>query len=96
MRVLCPTTSRAAFFGAFFGYPLGYFWGRRIALVISALVSTLSCGIMLAANSDRGLGLIYGSRALAGLGVGAGSNITPIYISELSPPAIRARLIGVL
>lgn len=50
---------------------------------------------MLGANGDRGLGLLYGGRVLAGIGVGAGSNITPIYISELSPPAIRGRLVGV-
>ncbi|KAJ5802670.1 uncharacterized protein N7503_005120 [Penicillium pulvis] len=84
-----------AFFGAFFGYPLGHFWGRKIALLISALVFILGAGLMLGANGDRGLGLIYAGRVLAGLGVGAGSNITPIYISELSPPAIRGRLVGV-
>ncbi|KAJ5152102.1 Major facilitator superfamily domain general substrate transporter [Penicillium capsulatum] len=84
-----------AFFGAFFAYPIGHFWGRRIGLMISALVFTLGAGIMLGANGERGLGLLYGGRVLAGLGVGAGSNITPIYISELSPPAIRGRLVGV-
>jgi MFS family permease len=41
-----------------------------------------------------GLGLIYGGRVLAGIGVGAASNLTPIYISEISPPAIRGRLVG--
>ncbi|KAJ6145026.1 hypothetical protein N7470_008921 [Penicillium chermesinum] len=51
--------------------------------------------LMLGANGERGLGLIYAGRVLAGLGVGAGSNITPIYISELAPPAIRGRLVGV-
>lgn len=61
----------------------------------SALVFILGAGLMLGANGDRGLGLIYGGRVLAGLGVGAGSNLTPIYISELSPPAIRGRLVGV-
>ncbi|KAJ5689901.1 Major facilitator superfamily domain general substrate transporter [Penicillium macrosclerotiorum] len=84
-----------AFFGAFFAYPIGHFWGRKIGLLASALVFILGAGLMLGANGDRGLGLIYGGRVLAGLGVGAGSNITPIYISELSPPAIRGRLVGV-
>ncbi|EHL01502.1 putative quinate permease [Glarea lozoyensis 74030] len=49
---------------------------------------------MLGANGDRGLGLIYGGRVLAGIGVGGASNLTPIYISELAPPAIRGRLVG--
>lgn len=84
-----------AFFGAFFAYPIGHFWGRKWGLVSAGLIFTLGAGLMLGANGDRGLGLLYGGRVLAGLGVGAGSNITPIYISELSPPAIRGRLVGV-
>ncbi|PLB35440.1 sugar porter family MFS transporter [Aspergillus candidus] len=84
-----------AFFGAFFAYPIGHFWGRKWGLMCSALIFTLGAGLMLGATGDRGLGLIYGGRVLAGLGVGAGSNITPIYISELAPPAIRGRLVGV-
>ncbi|KAJ5799572.1 uncharacterized protein N7518_001640 [Penicillium psychrosexuale] len=84
-----------AFFGALFVYPIGHFWGRRVGLLASGLVFTLGAGIMLGANGQRGLGLLYGGRVLAGIGVGAGSNITPIYISELAPPAIRGRLVGV-
>lgn len=84
-----------AFFGALFAYPVGHFWGRRNGLMVAALVFILGAGLTLGANGDRGLGLIYAGRVLAGLGVGAGSNFTPIYISELSPPAIRGRLVGV-
>lgn len=89
------TYQAGAFFGAFFAYPIGHFWGRRIGLAVSALVFVLGSGLMLGANSERGLGLIYAGRVLAGLGVGGGSNITPIYISELAPPAIRGRLVGI-
>ncbi|KAL2847977.1 general substrate transporter [Aspergillus pseudodeflectus] len=84
-----------AFFGALFAYPAGHFWGRRLGLMASALVFFLGAGMMLGANGDRGLGLIYGGRVLAGIGVGAGSNLCPIYISEMAPPAIRGRLVGV-
>ncbi|QKX60714.1 uncharacterized protein TRUGW13939_07860 [Talaromyces rugulosus] len=84
-----------AFFGAFFAYPIGHFWGRRIGLIAAAIVFILGAGLMLGANGSRGLNLIYAGRVLAGVGVGAGSNITPIYISELAPPAIRGRLVGV-
>ncbi|KAL2828510.1 general substrate transporter [Aspergillus cavernicola] len=84
-----------AFFGALFAYPVGHFWGRRWGLMFSALIFFLGAGLMLGANGDRGLGLIYGGRVLAGIGVGAGSNICPIYISEMAPPAIRGRLVGV-
>ena len=51
--------------------------------------------MMLGANAERGLGLIYAGRVLAGIGVGAASMIVPIYISELSPPAVRGRLVGI-
>lgn len=50
--------------------------------------------MMLGANASRGLGLIYGGRVLAGIGVGGASNLSPIYCSEISPPAIRGRLTG--
>lgn len=84
-----------AFFGALFAYGIGHFWGRKRGLLVAATVFTLGAGLMLGANGSRGLGLIYAGRVLAGLGVGAGSNFTPIYISELAPPAIRGRLVGV-
>ena len=83
-----------AFFGAFFAYPFGHFYGRRYGLMIFAALFTLGAGMMLGANGDRGLGLIYGGRVLAGMGVGAASNLSPIFCSEISPPAIRGRLVG--
>jgi len=49
---------------------------------------------MLGATGEKGLGLIYGGRVLAGMGVGGASSLVPIYISEISPPAIRGRLVG--
>ena len=39
--------------------------------------------MMLGANADRGLGLIIGGRVLAGLGVGAASNMVPIVRYQL-------------
>jgi sugar porter (SP) family MFS transporter len=83
-----------AFFGAFFAYPAGHYLGRKIGLTIFAAVFTLGAGMMLGANGARGLGLIYGGRVLAGMGVGGASNLSPIYCSEIAPPAIRGRLVG--
>ena len=83
-----------AFFGAFFAYPFGHYFGRRWGLFIFAGVFILGAGMMLGANAERGLGLIYGGRVLAGIGVGAASNLSPIFCSEISPPAIRGRLVG--
>jgi MFS family permease len=83
-----------AFFGAFFAYPFAFFYGRKKSLSIFAALFVLGAGLMLGANGHRGLGLIYGGRVIAGMGVGGTSMISPIYISEVSPPAIRGRLVG--
>lgn len=40
------------------------------------------------------LGLIYAGRLLTGLGVGGIAAASPIYTSEIAPPAIRGRLTG--
>ncbi|KAL1616734.1 hypothetical protein SLS56_011300 [Neofusicoccum ribis] len=84
-----------AFFGSLFAYVSSYFWGRRISLQLFSVIFILGAGLMLGANGDRGLGLIIGGRVLAGIGVGGASNMTPIYISELAPPAVRGRLVGI-
>lgn len=84
-----------AFFGSLFAYITSYFIGRRWSLIAFSLVFMLGAGMMLGANAERGLGLIIGGRVLAGIGVGACSNMVPIYCSELSPPAIRGRLVGI-
>lgn len=84
-----------AFFGSLSAYVTSYFLGRRKSLIFFALVFCLGAGMMCGINSDRGLALIYPGRVLAGFGVGGCSNMTPIYISELSPPAVRGRLVGI-
>ncbi|KAF2473467.1 quinate permease [Lindgomyces ingoldianus] len=84
-----------AFFGSFGAYVSSYFLGRRRSLTIWVLVFILGAGMMLGANRERGLGLIIGGRVLAGLGVGGASNMVPIYISEMAPPAVRGRLVGI-
>lgn len=83
-----------AFFGAFFAYAAGHYLGRKKGLQVFSAIFILGAGLMLGANGSRGLGLLYGGRTLAGIGVGGASNLTPIYISELAPPAIRGRLVG--
>ncbi|GAA5825539.1 hypothetical protein JCM5353_002332 [Sporobolomyces roseus] len=88
------TYQGGCFFGSLLGYPLGQLLGRKMGLLVSSLVFCLGAGVMLAADGARGLGPIYGGRIVAGLGIGAASNLTPLYISEISPPAIRGQLVG--
>ncbi|RYP34494.1 hypothetical protein DL767_004270 [Monosporascus sp. MG133] len=83
-----------AFFGSLAAFVTSYFLGRRWSLMFFNIIFIVGCGIQLAATGDKGLGLIIGGRVLGGFGVGGCSNMTPIYISELSPPAVRGRLVG--
>ena len=68
--------------------------GRETGLLIAALLFVLGSGVMLAADGPRALGPIYGERIAAGWGIGAASNLAPLYISEIAPPAIPGQLIG--
>ncbi|KAL7962737.1 quinate permease [Trichoderma compactum] len=83
-----------AFFGSLAAYVFSYFLGRRKSLLTFAAFFMIGAGMMLGANGSRGLGQIIGGRVLAGFEVGGCSNMTPIYISELAPPAVRGRLVG--
>merc|ERR1712000_271228 len=64
-----------AFFGALGAYIVAYFMGRASGLALFAAIFSVGAGMMLGANGDRGLGLIYGGRVLAGIGVGGVSNL---------------------
>ncbi len=64
--------------------------GRKVVLLFSGVllfVSVLGC-----AFPPNLAGLIV-FRGLGGVGVGVASMVAPLYISEISPPAIRGRLV---
>ncbi|KAF2157349.1 quinate permease [Myriangium duriaei CBS 260.36] len=82
-----------AFFGSLMAYCTSYFIGRKWGLTFWSLVFCIGAA-MTCAVQGPGLGLLIGGRVIAGLGVGGTSMIVPIYISELAPPAIRGRLVG--
>jgi MFS transporter, SP family, arabinose:H+ symporter len=76
--------------GAFLGRIPADALGRKKALVIIALIFLFSSlGTALATNWY----LFIVLRFIGGLGVGASSVIAPIYISEISPAAVRGRLV---
>ncbi|GAA5899692.1 sugar porter family MFS transporter [Sporobolomyces salmoneus] len=91
---LVSTYQAGAFFGSIFGYPSGFMLGRKWGLLLASAIFCLGAGIMLAADSARGLAPIYAGRVIAGFGIGAASSLTPLYISEIAPPAIRGQLVG--
>lgn len=63
--------------------------GRRSVMMIAALLFVVSA---LAAGGATGSVMFIAARILGGLGVGAASVLSPVYISEVTPAAIRGRL----
>ena len=86
------TLQAGCFFGALLASPLADRLGRRMALLISAVIVTIGC-VFQAAGSGK-LAVMYIGRLVAGFGVGAASMITPLYCSENAPRAIRGGLTG--
>ncbi|KAL8292651.1 hypothetical protein RQP46_001263 [Phenoliferia psychrophenolica] len=63
-----------------------------ISLQVIAVVFIISAILQTVATTQ--LGLIYAGRVIAGLCVGGVTCCAPVYLAELSPPAIRGRLVG--
>lgn len=66
-------------------------YGRRPLLVISAMLFTLSA-VATGAVSDFTLFNI--ARFIGGVGIGIASALSPMYIAEISPAAVRGRLVS--
>lgn len=64
--------------------------GRKMSILVTAVL--FSIGTLVAVMGHRVDTLILG-RLLMGLGVGLSSMIVPMYLSEISPPDIRGRLV---
>ncbi|KAI0842469.1 general substrate transporter [Hypoxylon sp. FL0890] len=80
-----------AFFGAMFAGPAGDVFGRRLTILLGALLFLLGGAIQTAAQT---IDYLYGGRAIAGLGVGFLTMIIPVYQSEIAHPSIRGRVTG--
>ncbi|CZR68507.1 related to quinate transport protein [Phialocephala subalpina] len=86
------TNSAGGFFGAFFMFFSMELLGRKKTAIISDAIFIL--GAILCTVPTHQLGMIYAGRLLTGLGVGGLAAVSPIYTSEIAPPAIRGRLTG--
>lgn len=79
-------------FGAMFAGALSDKWGRKKVLILTAVlfgVSAIGSAIL------RDLTEFTIARFVGGLGVGAASMLSPLYITELAPAAIRGRLVSI-
>jgi hypothetical protein len=90
------TLQAGCFLACFFTGWLTDRFGRRPCLIGTGLLT--ATGIMMqAASAAHGtIAVMYVGRFLAGMGVGAASTLTPLYVSECAPPAIRGALTSTL
>jgi len=66
-------------------------FGRKIVLIISAILFTVSgIGCMIAGNEVQ----LVIFRIIGGIGIGVASVISPLYIAEISVPSFRGRLVS--
>ncbi|GAB1207539.1 general substrate transporter [Aspergillus pseudonomiae] len=80
------------FFGAIGASFLNDYLGRRYSLMILSVVFLIGAAIQVGASHE--IGMIYGGRVVAGLGIGGMSSITPVFVGESAPPAVRGRIAG--
>lgn len=66
-------------------------FGRRAVLLLSAAIFAASSVATALPNS---LAAFAGARVIAGLAIGMASMLAPLYIAEVSPAAIRGRLVS--
>jgi SP family galactose:H+ symporter-like MFS transporter len=66
-------------------------FGRRVALIATAIVFTV--GIAIAASAPS-TGVLIAGRFVLGLAVGAGSLTVPMFLSEIAPPEERGRIVS--
>ena len=75
--------------GAFGAGRLADLIGRRSVMMLAAVLFLVSALLAGAADSSA---IFIVARIIGGLGVGAASVISPVYISEVTPASIRGRL----
>ena len=67
-------------------------FGRRYSLMGFSVIFLIGAAVQTSAHHH--IGQIYAGRVIAGLGVGGMSSITPVFVSESCPPAVRGRITG--
>ncbi|AJR04511.1 sugar porter family MFS transporter [Siansivirga zeaxanthinifaciens] len=66
-------------------------YGRKLLLIISAFLFTLSA-VGTGATSNFSIFIVY--RIIGGIGIGLASNLSPMYIAEIAPANMRGRLVS--
>jgi sugar porter (SP) family MFS transporter len=80
------------FFGAIFASIVNDRFGRKRSLIGFTCIFLVGAAIQVA--SHHNISQIYVGRVVAGLGIGGMSSITPVFVAENCPPAVRGRITG--
>jgi MFS family permease len=78
--------------GSFFGAFINEKWGRLYTLMGFCFIFLIGAAVQTAAHHE--IGMIYGGRVIAGLGIGGCSAVMSVFVSEAAPPKIRGRIAG--
>lgn len=81
-----------AFVGAAIAGPTGDWVGRKMTILIGALIFCIGGGLQTGA---RNINYLYSGRALAGAGVGFLTMIIPLYQAEICHASIRGRITSI-
>lgn len=71
-------------------------FGRRATLIGAGLLTSVGVLFQAASGIKGTLAVMYVGRFISGLGVGCASTVSPLYVSECCPRAIRGGLTGEL
>jgi MFS transporter, SP family, galactose:H+ symporter len=77
--------------GAAIAGPAADTYGRRLMILLSAIVFTVGA---IASAAAPGLGVLVVARIVIGVAIGLASAASPVYISEVAPPESRGRLVS--
>lgn len=67
-------------------------YGRKFMMILASVIFALSAFGTGAAST---LELFILFRIISGIGIGIASNISPMYLSEVSPPAVRGKYVAI-
>lgn len=82
------------FVGAIIAGPMSRKYGRKVSLIISAMLFTLSAwGSGLPEFLPQSVPILVMFRIIGGLGIGVASMNAPMYIAEISPADIRGKMV---
>ena len=80
-----------AAFGALFSGSISDKIGRKKVIIIADILFTIGAAVMALAPTVQVLMI---GRLIIGIGVGAASQIVPLYLSEVAPIQIRGKLVA--